>query len=131
MPRRRGGARQGTPGRAYSNRTDMMTNYDMEAGSPAAGGIEPPSDTVSQTPVLPVYPDQIPSLTTPTMRPGEPITDGLMQGAGRGREAMTNMDPRLTETQRLKKWLPLLEPIARDPETPDSVRTLVRYIRGS
>lgn len=130
MPRGRGGARQGTPGKAYTNRTDMMTNYDMGAGSPAAGGVEAPRDTVSQ-PVLPVYPDQIPSLTTPTMRPSEPITDGLAVGAGRGPEAMTNFDPRLDETRRLKKWLPLLEPIARQPDTPDSVRTLVRYIRGS
>jgi len=129
MPRGRGGKRQGTPGKAYTNRTDMMTNYDMDQGSPAAGGVEG-RDTVSQ-PVLPVYPEQIPSLTTPTMRPGEAITDGLGVGPGRGREAMTNMDPRLTETQKLKKWLPLLEPIARSPETPDSVRTLVRYIRGS
>jgi len=130
MPRRRGGKRQGTPGQAYTNRTDMMQNYNMDAGSPAAGGVES-RDTVSQNTQLPIYPDQTPSLTTPTMRPGEPITDGLMQGAGRGREALTNFDPRLTETQRLKKWLPLLEPIARQPETPDSVRTLVRYIRGS
>lgn len=130
MPRARGGSRQGTPGKAYTNRTDMMSNYDMEAGSPAAGGMEPPRDTVSQ-PVLPVYPDQIPSLTTPTMRPGEPITDGLSRGAGRGPEAMTNLDPRLDETRQLKKWLPLLEPIGRQPDTPDSVRTLIRYIRGS
>lgn len=130
MPRGRGGARQGTPGKAYSNRTDMGQNYDMSAGSPASGGMEPPRDTVSQ-PVLPVYPDQIPSLTTPTMRPNEPITDGLISGAGRGPEALTNFDPRLDETRKLKKWLPLLEPIARQPDTPDSVRTLVRYIRGS
>jgi len=65
MPR--GGKRQGTPGKAYSNRTDMATNYD----------------------------------------------------------------PRLTETQQLKKWLPILEPIGRQEDTPDSVRTLIRYIRGS
>lgn len=130
MPRARGGKRQGTPGKGYTNRTDMMTNYDMEAGSPAAGGMDANRDTVSQ-PVLPVYPDQIPSLTTPTARPGEPITDGLRMGAGRGPEAMTGYDPRLDETRKLKKWLPLLEPIARQPDTPDSVRTLVRYIRGS
>ena len=128
MPR--GGRRQGTPGKAYSNRTDMMGQYNMDKGSPAAGGMEPPRDTVSQ-PVLPVYPDQIPSLDTPTMRPGEAITDGLNSGAGRGPEAMTNYDPRLDETRALKKWLPLLEPLANQPDTPDSVRTLVRYIRGS
>lgn len=128
MPR--GGKRQGTPGKAYSNRTDMATNYNMDAGSPATGGIQAPPVEQSQ-PVLPVYPDQIPSISTPTMRPEEPITEGLTRGAGRGPEAMTNFDPRLDETKKLKKWLPLLEPIARQPDTPDSVRTLVRFIRGS
>lgn len=128
MPRGRGGKRQGTPGKGYTNRTDMMTNYDMEAGSPAAGGVEAPRDTVSQT--MPTYPDQLPSLTTPTQRPNEPITDGLARGAGRGREALTNYDPRRTEAQALKRWLPILEPTMRDPETPDSVKTLIQYIRG-
>jgi hypothetical protein len=107
----------------------MMGNYDMGAGSPASGGMEPPRDTVSQ-PVLPVYPDQIPSLSDPTQRPDEPITDGLALGAGRGREALTNYDPRRQEAQALKRWLPIMEPIMQDPETPDSVKTLIQYIRG-
>jgi hypothetical protein len=128
MPR--GGKRQGTPGKAYSNRTDMATNYDMDAGSPATGGMKAPA-AGGGDPVLPVYPDQIPSIDTPTMRPDEPISDGLPVGPGRGREGLTNYDPRLTETQQLKKWLPILEPIGRQEDTPDSVRTLIRYIRGS
>lgn len=127
MPRGRGGARQGTPGKAYVNRTDMGMNYDMEKGSPAAGGVEAPSDGA---PVLPVYPDEIPNLTDPTQRPDEPITDGLARGAGRGRDALTNYDPRRQEAQALKRWLPILEPAMRDPETPDSVKTLIQYIRG-
>ena len=129
MPRRgRGGPRQGTPGRGYSNRTDMGQNYDMAAGSPASGGIVAPEQTANQ---LPISPDELPSIGTPSARPSEPITAGLPMGAGPGMEAMTNYDPRLTETQALKKWLPLLEPLARSPEIPDSVRTLVRYIRAS
>lgn len=128
MPRGRGGARQGTPGKAYTNRTDMMSNYDMEGGSPAAGGVEAPRDGA---PILPVYPDQIPNLSDPTSRPQEPITDGLAVGPGRGREALTNYDPRRNEAQALKRWLPLLEPFVNDPETPDSVRTLFQYIRGA
>jgi hypothetical protein len=107
----------------------MMGNYNMEAGSPAAGGVEAPRDTVSQ-PVLPVYPDQIPGLSDPTQRPDEPITDGLAIGAGRGREALTNYDPRRQEAEALKRWLPIMEPVMRDPETPDSVKTLIQYIRG-
>jgi hypothetical protein len=127
MPR--GGKRQGTPGKAYSNRTDMATNYDMEAGSPAAGGMKAPAEAAPMR--LPVYPDQIPSLGTPTQRPDEPITDGLPVGPGRGVEALGDFDPRKVETQRLKRWLPLVEPMANDPEVPDSVRSLIQYIRGS
>jgi hypothetical protein len=43
---------------------------------------------------------------------------------------LTNFDPRVGETRMLKMWLPLLEPLANDPETPDSVRMLVQYVRG-
>lgn len=108
----------------------MTSNYNMQDGkSPAAGGIEAPSNSAPLT--LPVYPDQIPGLSDPTTRPNEPVTDGLPMGAGRGPEAMTNYDPRLTETQALKRWLPILEPIGQSEDTPDSVRTLIRYIRGS
>lgn len=128
MPRGRGGKRQGTPGKAYSNRTDLTSTYDNAAGSAAAGGMQPSSDTVSQPSV---FPEDTPMLLDPTQRPQEPITQGLPVGAGAGPEAMTGFDPRVTETQKLKKWLPLLEPIGADPETPDSVRTLIRYIRGS
>ena len=129
MPRsRRGGPRQGTPGKAYSNRTDMGQNYNMQKGSPAGGGMQAPGGGMPQ---LPIYPDELPSLGTPTARPQEPVTSGLNMGDGPGPEAMENYDPRLNETQQLKRWLPILEPLARSPETPDSVRTLVRYIRAS
>jgi hypothetical protein len=43
---------------------------------------------------------------------------------------MSNFDPRVGETRQLKMWMPLLEPLANDPETPDSVRTLIQYIRS-
>lgn len=126
MPR--GGRRQGTPGRAYTNRTDMMQNYNMEAGSPAAGGIEAPA---SAPPITGPSPDDIPSLSTPTQRPGEPISAGLGVGPGPGREALTGFDPRVQETQMLaQRWGPMMDILANDPETPDSVRMLARYIKG-
>lgn len=132
MPR--GGKRRGTPGRGYSNRTDMGLDYmsQEQAGlnTPASGGVTaPPMD--AQRSMLPVYPEDIPNLTDPTSRPNEPLTSGLPGGPGPGPEALTNFDPRNAETSRLKKWLPLLDPLADDPETPDSVRSLVRYIRAS
>jgi hypothetical protein len=125
MPR--GGKRQGTPGKAYTNRTDMGQNYDMEAGSPAAGGVEAPAAVPQMGP----GPDDVPSLTTPTQRPGEPITSGLSVGAGPGREALTGFDPRVQETARLaERWGPMMDILTSDPETPDSVRMLARYIKG-
>lgn len=130
MPRGRGGRRQGTPGKAYANRTDLASNMNMnQAASPASGGIVPQSQDAQ--PMLPVYPEDTPMLLDPTQRPEEPLTAGLPIGAGPGPESMTGFDPRIAETQALKKWLPLLDPIGDDPETPDSVRTLIRYIRSA
>lgn len=132
MPR--GGKRQGTPGKAYANRTDMGMNYmpieDAGLNTPASGGVRPSAQAMQQA-MMSVYPEDIPNLTDPTQRPNEPITDGLPGGPGRGTEALQNYDPRNIETSRLKKWLPLLDPFVDDPETPDSVRSLIRYIRAS
>jgi hypothetical protein len=120
MPRKRGGARQGTPGKAYSNRTDLMSNYDQQAASPAAGGI--------QAPAMPmVTPDDSPNLTDPTQYPDEPITAGLSIGPGPGPER----DTRLDETQQLRRFLPLIGMYIDRPDTPDSVRALFRYIKGA
>lgn len=122
MPRGRGGKRQGTPGVGYSNRTDLMNNYDQSQGSPAAGGVEAPSSQ----PMGPA-PEDSPNLLDSTNYPDEPITTGLPVGAGAGPQR----DTRMQETQNLKKYLPLLELYIDRPETPDSVRTLFKFIRGA
>ncbi len=120
MPR--GGRRQGTPGRGYSNRTDMMNNYDQARPTAAAGGMEgrpgPPG---------PLTPEDVPNLFDPTAFPDEPITAGLTTGEGPGPER----DTRMQETQDLRRWLPLLEGYLDRPDTPNSVRSLFRYIRGA
>lgn len=129
MPR--GGRRRGTPGKGYTNRTDLGMQYQSpdEAGTatPASGGVKAPA--APQGP--PIYPEDIPNLTDPTSRPNEPISDGLAFGPGRGPDALVNRDPRNAETSKLKKWLPLMDPYVDDPETPDSVRSLIRFIRAS
>lgn len=120
MPRKRGGARQGTPGKAYSNRTDLMSNYDQQAASPAAGGI--------QAPPMPMQrPDDTPNLSDPTQFPDEPITSGLRVGPGDGPQR----DTRAQETVELKRFLPLIGLYLDAPDTPDSVRALFRYIKGA
>lgn len=120
MPR--GGKRQGMPGKGYSNRTDLGTNYDQQSASPAAGGVEaPPMRPPMQTP------DDTPGLSDPTQFPDEPITAGLNVGAGPG----PSRDKRMEETQQLRRFLPLIGLYLDKPDTPDSVRALFRYIKGA
>lgn len=122
MPR--GGKRQGTPGKAYANRTDMGMNYD-NAASAAAGGMTAPAE---QRPAMQMYPEDTPMLLDPTQRPAEPITAGLSSGGGPGPEVL---DPRVNETRALKRFLPLIEPVLGRPDAPESVIALVKYIKGA
>lgn len=123
MPR--GGRRKGTPGKGYSNRTDLQMDYNNEEMSAAAGGAPNPQVATQRAPM---FPEDTPMLTDPTQRPSEPISAGLPIGAGPG---PTGMDPRLEETRKLKQWLPVIEPLLDQDDTPMSVRALVRYIKGS
>lgn len=87
MPR--GGKRQGTPGRAYTNRTDLTSNY--APGNAAAGGMEAPA---RQQPAMPMIgADEVPNIGDPSSRPNEPVTAGLNVGMGAGAEAMGPMPP--------------------------------------
>ena len=131
----RGGRRQGTPGRGYSNRTDLGMRPDMSQNTAASGGIVAPAPTPApQEPALVGppgrSPDDSPMLLSPSQRPGEPVTAGLSTGPGSGPEAL-GIDPRAAETMLMKKWLPMLEPIVDEPDTPDSVKMLYRYMRGA
>lgn len=123
MPR--GGKREGTPGKAYANRTDMGMNYDNAGSSAASGGMAPPPAAPVGPP--PPRPDDSPDLSAPTAYPDEPVTAGLPIGAGPG----PDRDTRKVETVELKMFLPFLEPYLDRPDTPDSVRALFRYIRGA
>lgn len=70
MPRgQHGGARQGAPGAAYANRTDLMTNSAPQTGTAtAASGGMGPDLAARSTPSL--TPDQTPFPTDPTAYPG-------------------------------------------------------------
>ena len=124
MPRGNGhgGVRQGTPGKGYANRTDLAVKPDMSQNTAATGGMEAPVQEQN----FPT-PDDSPNLTDPTQFPDEPITAGLPMGAGPG----PNRDNRHEETKQLKRYLPVLGMYLDNPETPDSVRSLYRYIRGA
>jgi hypothetical protein len=121
MPR--GGKREGTPGKGYSNRTDLTSSY--ASGSAAAGGMQPqPQQRQFLSPA--VGADEVPSLSDPTMRPGEPVTAGLNIGAGPGSEALSPMpaggvNPVRTAVQAL---------IAISPNNPDLIRLLNKIDAG-
>ena len=135
MPRaKQGGARQGTPGKGYANRTDLSVNRDMSKNTAATGGMPAPSHGETMRPPEPPakYASDSPNLTDPTNRPGEPITAGLPSGPGPGPEALAGYDPRIAETQMMKqKWMPYLRNISNDPEVPESVKVLYRYMMGA
>lgn len=99
----------------------------MEQNTAATGGMTPPPQ-----PRPTRTPDDSPMLTAPTQRPDEPITAGLSVGPGPGPEALTGMDPRYEETVRLReKWSPYLKTVVNDPETPESVKVMYRYLLGA
>lgn len=105
MPR--GGRRSGSPGSAYSNRTDLQAAQPIRtapgqpygaAGQQAAAQQAIPLPATPQPSASPVQPPSATPpepgmLTGPTTRPGEPVTAGLTVGAGPGPEAVAGGAP--------------------------------------
>jgi len=121
MPRTgRGGAREGTPGTAYGNRTDLNAAMPVQAATgqgygeagaqqaaqraipvapqqvsvaPAQAPAQAAPTTVSeQLPQLPAYPGELRFLH-PTDYPNEPTTSGIDMGPGVGSEALLTTRP--------------------------------------
>lgn len=125
----RGGPRQGTPGKSYDNRTDLLGNYGQSkpGASPASGGAAAPAPAgapAAQPPEA-VHPDTILPLDAPTQRPNEPVTAGLPFGPGAGPPAPPNRD-----VLTMLKYLPLLSAAAKDPDTPQTVLNFVQYLQS-
>jgi hypothetical protein len=132
MPRKgKGGVRQGTPGTAYSNRTDLNMpistvpnqEYGMAkaqrdaqravpmASSPVSAP-EAPAPAPAASKPLP-KPGELPFLH-PTSNPGAPITSGLPIGAGPGPEAMPQIPlaQKLTSIMSTNRYSPGLADLA-------------------
>ncbi len=121
MPRKgkgggRGGPRQGAPGRAYANRSDLTQapraapnqTYGTAAAqmasqqqiplpkqapppAPGTGGAAPqggPAPAPGGAPMPNIAPGGLGGLADPTARPDEPLTAGLPTGPGPGPEAL-------------------------------------------
>lgn len=110
MPRGsgRGGARTGTPGTAYPNRTDLSSPIStvpkqgygkaadqrraQEAVPMASSPVAAAPAPAQQRPVA--APGSMPYLDE-TQRPNEPVTAGIDYGPGAGSEAIGNFGPTL------------------------------------
>ena len=154
MPR--GGKRTGSPGKTYSNRSDLNTNRSnvvpmmaakgqqygankaqMDAqralpiAPPPAPATAPPGGTAG--PGAPPAPGPAPMpitpLGAPTQRPGEPVTAGAPVGPGPGVEALGLPDENGVEA--LAMYLPMLEFIASQPGASSQTRNFVRRLRGA
>lgn len=116
MPR--GGRRQGKPGAAYTNRSDLNSGARTQPVRTVPGGtygsVKAQADAQRAVP-LPMPPRLAPPaaipLDAPTQRPDEPLTAGLATGAGPGPEilgpvAPVNADPSLEVYQELYRAFP-------------------------
>lgn len=116
MPRKsRGGSREGTPGTAYGNRTDLnmpistvpgqaygKQTQQREAQSAVPMGQSPvATPPMAQAPKPVTAPGSLPYLDA-TNRPAEPVTAGLPFGPGPGPEAM--MAPRPNVSRQLASY---------------------------
>ena len=85
-----GGTRTASPGKAYTNRTDLKQPVTAPTGQ-AYGERKAQVDAQRAIP-LPQAPPVVP-LGAPTQRPQEPLTAGLPVGPGPGPEALAPMAP--------------------------------------
>lgn len=116
MPR--GGKREGTQGKGYSNRTDLAQNY-APGGNPATGGMEAPRE---QQPLMGplIGADQVPNIFDPSTD-SDPVTTGLSLGPGAGPEAIGPLPPIPTDPVRQAiQAMMLVSP------NPDLIRVLNR-----
>ena len=145
-----GGVRQGTPGTAYANRTDLQapaaaTGQEYgRAGAqlaaqravplPAAPPPPAPTDAAAAAGTAgggTALPTGAAPFGRPTDRPGEPLTTGISSGPGAGPEALAAFSRPDPELENLRPYLPTLELLASQPNASPSARMFVRRLRGS
>lgn len=121
------GAPLSPPG-ALSKRTDMPTQGAMTVPDAAYGEQKDMREIQAGAPQAGIAPP--PGIFAPSDRPMEPVTAGADAGAGPGMEALQPSDVFQEDTKMISKYLPQFEAMAADPETPESFRQFVRYVRG-
>jgi hypothetical protein len=123
-----GGPRQGTPGKAYPNRTDMQMpkvvpgqQYGQAAMQAQAQQMMPMAAPAA------VPPGSLPPLAGPTRRPNEPVTAGLPSGPGPGPEALGAVP----QGEGIRRLMPVLELLASQPDADPAAVNFVRRLRGA
>ena len=127
----RGGKRQGTPGKGYTNRTDLNVARAPQSGlkTAAAGGLPTPAPaapapTQNLSPARPsLTPDQTPSVMTPG-NPAIPLQDGLATGPGAGPAQQP------AQNDFILRYMPMLQHAATLDNAPPQFKSLVRYLQG-
>lgn len=71
-----------------------------------------------------------PGLDAPTMRPYEPVTAGVPVGPG-ANSLIAPKSVTQSDNQKIAKYLPQFEQMARLEDTPESFRLFVRYLKGA
>lgn len=116
----RGGRRKGSPGKSYSNRSDLNVDRAVQPGSSAAPppAVEQPDPTI-QAAEQHISPDSFPNLTDPTNMPDIPGTSGVTGGPGADFDLMPVA----------QQWnQAFAEALSVYPGDPDLLR-IARYIR--
>lgn len=117
-----GGARQGQPGKSYSNRSDLLTDRAPNpAGAAIAGTPANPTDMAA---MAASSPEQTPFLADPG-DPDVPLTAGIPSGPGSGAPA-----PAKDDLDIIKRYLPDLRAAAQRDGAPTTFKQLVRYLGG-
>ncbi len=133
MPR--GGSRQGKPGVAYNNRTDLNAGPRIAAPTGQAYGEAGAQIAAQQAvPMAPPPPSAPPvPLGAPSQRPGEPVQSGLSLGPGAGPESISALNPATPNPDLLAfaQYLPTLELLTSLPNASTATRNFVRLLRSS
>jgi len=122
----RGGRRQGAPGKAYQNRTDLNVARSPQSGlaTAAAGGQTQPPAAAAPEPQRPqVTPDQTPSVMDPG-NPGLPLQNGLATGPGAGPAQQPN------QNEFVLRYMPMLQHATTLEGAPAQFKSLVRFLQG-
>lgn len=121
MPR--GGKRNGRPGKAYPNRTDLNQGIKTAPGQAygaqarqAEGQAAIPLPQSPAPQAMPFTPPQPGGFAAPTQNPGEPVTAGLPLGAGPGPEILNQPNPNSDSLAQLKAIYSTLNPMADGAE---------------